>query len=896
MPPYPFVRALVLAALMCVLPLAPAFGATAATTQAFDELRARLANADRDLRIETLVNLTMVDLLLADQTILLASEFANESTAGDDELAAIGGALVCRSHLRNGAVDAARDTCASALERATAAGRPAGLFAAERVRAGIMLETGDVREAVLGYRRALEHAQARDDRRGEAVVLNNLAAVAQTRGFYQEASGYYAEAIRLIDATGDTDLRTIIGSNFAYMLIYAGDAASALEQFEEVLDSAREGGNVPIRFAIEAGIADARRLLGDAPGAIRELERLVVDIGPLTDINQRGMARQFLARARLDAGQPGEAEHDARQAVSMLRDFRARLEPAQVELAEILRINGRLEEALALVDGLVASAERGGRIEVLALAARSRILADLGRDAEAYDTLRRSVAADEKLALDRAQSQLTYMRAHLEADHARRRAEVDAELKQIADERASDERRERLVVFALLAMFAAGLASLVWLQRKRHSAELAARAAEERVAEDASLKEQLEREIAARTRDLKEQLEQRHALEAALAGHQRLEAIGQLTGGVAHDFNNLMTVVQHAAELLRARSSVAGDAEARALVDEAAQAASAGAAITRQLLAFARQQSLNPVPTDLERFAAEHRRFLEHSLGEGIELAIEVEAPAPVVCIDPAQLTTALLNLAINARDAMRGQGRVKLTIARIDLSKDETGGRGLAPGSHVAISLADSGCGMDAEVMRRAVEPFFSTKPTSAGVGLGLSMVHGFVMQSGGDLRIASRPGVGTTVTMLLPAAAPAGRPEAAAQAAGSGHFAGRRALLVEDNAQLRGVLQRSLADLGFTVQTAASADEARAMLMAGARPDVLFSDIRMPGSMNGRELADWVTGHVPGVRVLLQTGFAATDLNGHAVLHKPFTGDELQGALEGLLGPASTTGAVAR
>src|SRR5690606_23256234 len=144
--------------------------------------------------------------------------------------------------------------------------------------------------------------------------------------------------------------------------------------------SAREGGNVPIRFAIESGIADARRRLGDAPGAIRELERLVVDIGPLTDINQRGMARQFLARARLDAGQPGEAEHDARQAVSMLRDFRARLEPAQVELADILRINGRHEEALELVDGLVGTAERGGRIEVQALAARSRILADLGRD------------------------------------------------------------------------------------------------------------------------------------------------------------------------------------------------------------------------------------------------------------------------------------------------------------------------------------------------------------------------------------------------------------------------------------------------------------------------------------------------------------------------------------
>ncbi|PWG64379.1 ATP-binding protein [Spiribacter halobius] len=377
---------------------------------------------------------------------------------------------------------------------------------------------------------------------------------------------------------------------------------------------------------------------------------------------------------------------------------------------------------------------------------------------------------------------------------------------------------------------------------------------------------------------------------AQLRQSERLSAVGELTGGVAHDFNNLLTVILGAAENLGA--SLPEDDSGRAQAIMIRTAAERGADLTRHLIAFARRQSLAPRPTRVEEVLAGMCPLLERTLGDdiGVELVV-CAAPRPAL-VDPAQLENALLNLCLNARDAMPDGGGLQIELRGVAMdSAHADWGEDALPGHYVCLSVTDTGAGMDEETTAHAFEPFFTTKEAGAGSGLGLSMVYGFMRQSGGFARLDSAPGAGTTVRLYLPEAADeAGDGGAAASAAGEGG-GGEHILLVEDDALVREHTADVLQGLGYRVTSARDGREALGMLRGASDFDLLFSDVVMPGGLDGYALAEAVGRVRPGLPVLLTSGYPdrvqAHDDAGTSAhfLRKPYRRAELAAKLREVL-----------
>ncbi len=363
-----------------------------------------------------------------------------------------------------------------------------------------------------------------------------------------------------------------------------------------------------------------------------------------------------------------------------------------------------------------------------------------------------------------------------------------------------------------------------------------------------------------------------------LSQAEKMEALGQLTGGLAHDFNNMLTVILGNLGALRDRG--VGGHEADEFVDPALAAARRGVELIRSLLGFARRQPLQAQVADVGALAATVALLLRRSLPASMAVDVDAEG-APRAWVDPNRLQDALVNLALNARDAQAR--RVQVQAAAATLAPERAAELEVAPGAYLCLTVRDDGQGMDAATRARVFEPFFTTKRPGAGTGLGLPMVYGFVRQSGGAIQIASQPDIGTTVTMWLPlpAAAAAALPEPATEADTSSRLAEHAlALLVEDDPEVRKVVRRSLVDLGFAVVEAENGAEAMQILDHTPRIELLLSDVVMPGDIDGRALARHARAlHVP--RVALMSGYApgeasAADL-GVPLLSKPFTPRQL-------------------
>ncbi len=374
--------------------------------------------------------------------------------------------------------------------------------------------------------------------------------------------------------------------------------------------------------------------------------------------------------------------------------------------------------------------------------------------------------------------------------------------------------------------------------------------------------------------------------EAQLAHAQKLEALGQLTGGIAHDFNNLLTVVSGNLQLLDMELS--GDPELREIIASALRAVDRGADLTRRLLAFARRQSLQPRAVVLQPLMAELAQMLARTLGEDVRIEVACDADVPDVFADPTELDTALVNLALNARDAMPRGGCLRLAASEVHVSAPDNGWK-VPTGCYVAFEVDDTGTGMSGAVAAHALDPFFTTKENGKGSGLGLSMVYGFVTQSGGGLTLESRLGFGTQVAFLLPVAA-AGQPYAGvADPEPHGLPAGgRTVLVVEDEADVARIAIRFLQAMGYEVIATDSAREALALLIGPTPIDVLFSDVVLGSGMNGRELAVEARRLRPHLPVLLVSGYpgptgrVGTDDNeGIELLRKPYRREELANAL---------------
>ena len=385
---------------------------------------------------------------------------------------------------------------------------------------------------------------------------------------------------------------------------------------------------------------------------------------------------------------------------------------------------------------------------------------------------------------------------------------------------------------------------------------------------------------------------ERLALEERLRQSQRLEAVGQLTGGVAHDFNNLLTVILGSSEALV--TALPEDDALRGLAEMTMTAAERGAALTSRLLAFSRRQTLEPKVVDVGAVLAGLATMLERTLGAHIGLHLASPPGLWWALIDQSQLENAVLNLCINARDAMPAGGVLTIASSNLELREEEeevasaTGE--VAPGRYVSVAVSDTGTGMAPDVLARAFEPFFTTKEVGQGSGLGLSMVYGFMKQSGGHVELDSTPGRGTTVRMLLKAAggpAPPGAPPPRREAGGN-----ERVLLVEDDAMVRAHAAAMLRGLGYAVALAVNAAEALDLLRAGGGYDLLFSDVVMPGEMDGLRLAHEARRMRPGIALLLTSGYTENAIRQHGALEygalllsKPYRRHELAGKVRAAL-----------
>jgi PAS domain S-box-containing protein len=371
-------------------------------------------------------------------------------------------------------------------------------------------------------------------------------------------------------------------------------------------------------------------------------------------------------------------------------------------------------------------------------------------------------------------------------------------------------------------------------------------------------------------------LTEQHETTERLRQSQKMDAIGQLTGGVAHDFNNVLTVITGTIEIIQ--EAVADRPEYAAIAQLIDEAAERGAQIASQLLTFARRQPLQPRQVDINALVADTSKLLKPMLGEHIKIDIVLAANAWSALADPSQLSSAIVNLAVNARDAMPGGGKLTLETANVVIDEATASDGEVRAGEFVMIAVADTGAGIPADIIDRVFEPFFTTKGVGHGTGLGLSMVYGFAKQTGGTVKIESEEGRGTVVRLYLPRSegqAATKRESAPTVAALGGQ---ETILVVEDDPLVRGYVIAQLGGLGYKILIANEAEAALALVDQGAEFDLLFTDVVMPGGMNGRELAEAVLKRRPGVKVLYTSNYSDEFVHegrldsGIALLKKPY------------------------
>ena len=402
---------------------------------------------------------------------------------------------------------------------------------------------------------------------------------------------------------------------------------------------------------------------------------------------------------------------------------------------------------------------------------------------------------------------------------------------------------------------------------------------------------ELETRVAERTAELeqalatvRDEMQRRTQAEEQLRQSEKLKAIGQLTGGIAHDFNNMLQAVSGSLTMIHARVQQGRAADVKAHVERAQRGADRAAALTHRLLAFSRQQTLAPKPVSLDRIVRDMEDMIRRTVGPGVQVELQLADGRWLVMCDPNQMESALLNLCVNARDAMPDGGWLTITTQELNLTEvDLAGVEDALPGPYTALVVSDTGTGMPPEVVAHMFEPFFTTKPIGQGTGLGLSQIYGFVRQSGGFVQIETSPGAGTTVRLLMPLHE--ANPDSDVDVLPD---LGRTVLLVEDEPDVREMTAEQLRELGYRVLEADNAAAALRLVQAGTHIDLLLTDFGLPGSMNGRQLAEAVLQRHPGLPVIMITGYAAGEqMRGMEVLRKPFRLMELTDLMKGKLQP---------
>lgn len=784
---------------------------------------------------------------------------------------------------------------------------------------------GDTQQARSICERGLAHPSTTQDSELHAEFLNLLALVYETEGFRTQAFDSMNQALEL---SSDPRMRGVIHSNAGLMLESQGAFEQALLRYEQAVEEGQSPGITQsdkhyVSATAYLRMGEMNRKLGDFENAIRYQE-LALESGRITEyVPDQVEASVFLSKIYQDnknlalAQKHGQAALDTALTVEH-RDLHALAKsnlalillrqnelPGALALsqaasddaavvgtleaitnpsitqARVLLALGQHEQALSIiadVESIMRERDSKGALEEILLL-RSEILAQQGHPDLAYAVLREHREISGANLEARARQRLSLMQVQHEVDVRRQEVREALQSQQLAE---LQSRRDRLIRNGSIGALIAGLI-IVALFMSRRAQRTAARRERE-------IQQQLKVEVDSRTSQLRKEIEARQKLEADLLQSQKLDALGQLTGGIAHDFNNLMTVVMGATELVLESNDTRLSERDRESLEGALSAAESGSDITRQLLSFSRHQYLVPKPLALGQRLAGMRSLLQRTLGASIALHIEAPEEETYCAVDEAQFTTAILNLSLNARDAIDGSGEV---IIRLTARCSPQSDRADPPVEYCRIEVSDNGVGMEEDVQQRALEPFFTTKDQASGTGLGLSMIYGFTRQSKGQVSIQSEPGAGTTVSLWLPTVvAPESNEETSVDSQSLPkpveNMPAYQVLVVEDQPSVRQLASEMLREMGHRVVTAADGDEAREILLTNSRFDAILSDVVMPGSLDGRSLAQWVTEHHPSIKILLTSGYHEYqgDRLGYPMLSKPYTLKSLEEAVLSLFG----------
>jgi signal transduction histidine kinase len=603
-------------------------------------------------------------------------------------------------------------------------------FIARRLAGYVALQGGDPVGAMPDLRLSLQIAEENNDAYSLAVALNTLGIAAEVIGVFDEAIEFYARADEQARVADEPILSAMIATNLADRQRRMGDASAALGSLQRALSMVESERNNVLHATIIATLAETELELGRIERARTHIESLLSAVDTWLDPRFQSQVYMIASQVALRSGDLELAERRAQLAIEHAHAEPVRRSYAGLVLADTQIARKHWRAAIVSLDRVIADTEPFAEIHEEALHRKADALGSLNRTAEALAVMQEMRAFRKQVTRDVARRQMTFMRDRLESRSRERERLRLVEERAVAESRAARDRMIRNLV--LLGVIAATLILLLLWQLRARKSEAATRAV-------------LEQRIAERTQQLTEQMNKQRALEVVVLENRRHESIARLTGGIAHDFNNLMTIVLQASDLLMRNPAVGADPLVRNLAEECATAAETGGAISRQLIAFAGKQTLVPEFVTLGAFFARITPLLKRTL-DCVPVEIDIEQPAPAVRVDPGQLTTALLNMLTNARDASPPGGFVRVEVRRL-------AGTSLAD-AKVTISVVDQGSGMSEATCARAIEPFFTTKEEGKGTGLGLSMVHGFALQSGGELRLRSALGVGTTVTLVIPAA----------------------------------------------------------------------------------------------------------------------------------------------
>ena len=702
----------------------------------------------------------------------------------------------------------------------------------------------------------------------EATALNASALTFAFSGLHAQAIDRFERARRKLENYEDRPLNKMITFNLGLAYQEVGDSARALDAFREGYDWALATAQSNRVFIAQIEMANALNRLGRAQQSIDALRPAVDDRTAVHDPDSLMHALLSLGRAYLLLHDPERALRYLERGVELATRQGNRRRKRQLELTRIEALHALDQNAAALTTArtLVTTlrAEQPNDELGNALALLAELEAVAGNPLAAYNN-----HVDAQRIADQARGASLERRLTLLEVAARlERAEHAMVLTQ-ARENALLARADRDRAIGIGGALCLAMAIVVFaFDRIRRRQRL-------EVAEHRGNAESLEQLVHERTHALEEQMtqrmkgeEDRRKLEQELAENDKLRSLGQLTGGVAHDFNNLLTIITGAAELLDVDPEM-DEHRRRDLVHAIQQAADSGGEINAGLLAYARRQQLNPELIDLSEFFDGANGLLRRTLGEGMTL--EIETAPLTIQVDKGQLTTALINLLTNAREASDTRGKVAISVRG---SADDAGASAL-------IAVRDWGCGMTPEEVQKSTEPFYSTKDEATATGLGLSRVYGFVEQSGGRLMIESEPGAGTTVTISFPIM---DRADGLVSATRGTPASPRRILLVDDNDDVRDMVVQMLVHVGHSVIVANSGEQALSMLDE-QQPDLLISDVLMPGEIGGRELADEVRKRVPDMPILMISGYVQAPDLGYPLLAKPFSLTDLEDALAELL-----------